>query len=72
LLKGTGSGMILTVGLNKIRSGGNMVTIKIEVWGDCTVDKVTRKGVKWDTPKNWEWEVVQHIGEKAKKKNNYV
>jgi len=48
------------------------VTIKIEVWGDCTVDKVTRKGVKWDTPKNWEWEVVQHIGEKAKKKNNYV
>jgi len=45
-----------------------MVTIKIEVWGDCTVDKVTRKGVKWDMPKNWEWEVVHHIGEKEKKK----
>ena len=44
------------------------VTIKIEVWGDCTVDKVTRKGVKWDMPKNWEWEVVQHTGEKEKKK----
>jgi hypothetical protein len=44
------------------------VTIKIEVWGDCTVDKVTRKGVKWNMPENWEWEVVQHIGEKNNRK----
>ena len=47
-----------------IKGEKKKVTIKIEVWGDCTVDKVTRKGVKWDMPENWEWEVVQHIGEK--------
>ena len=51
-----------------IKGEKKKVTIKIEVWGDCTVNKVTRKGVKWDMPENWEWEVVQHIGEKNNRK----